>query len=762
AGLGLHRVDLGRVAALAGRSDLRVTGVADGELELLPRRARGDVRLRAIWVPALGALGPLDARLRVVHDRDDLISPTLDVTLPNVGAVAARADVAVPARPFDLGAWRRAGAASLRGATITARDIVLDPGAFARFGIASQLRGRASLEVTVAAGLASARARLAIAQLRGTPLAKPVDATVDATLDRAAIAATASVRAPGASPLLELTGRLAIPIAQLHRDPRALRTAPLTGTLTVANASAPLLLQMVGRTELRGGSLAASATFGGTLAAPTVRARITGTSLLVPPQPGATTCKPLERLDVTADWDGRSGKLSIEGSERDGKLTFTASGSALATAKARVTATRFDLAPLLALAPGRAGVGTGILDGDLAVHGLDMRTARFAGEIRLSDARVPVAATIGTLRDANIHIVIGDRDAKISAHGKLGRGEVTGSGSLTLDGARIVGGSAKVKLRKITPIAAFEPLISGDLEAKLSRGSTHWVAEITARNGTVKAGPRSREKLKPIGAPADIVIGRPEVHKSSSMPSEQPPPPQPYLVTHFTLGNTEVETEEVRGRIHGKLTFTLDSERLGIVGTVEADRGNIDLFDRRYSLERGVLAFDGSTDPRLDIRIVHDFSDVTTVTEVGGRLSKPRLNLSASPSIYTETQLLGFLLGGEPGGDPSSASAGERITSTGASLVANTLGSYLRRALPFEVDVLRYEAETVRSSAALTVGSWLTGSLFFAFRQHLDTRPDENSSEGTVQYWLTLRTQIEATIGDRGFDGVDILWRKRW
>ncbi|MEO8701347.1 MAG: hypothetical protein ABI867_14965 [Kofleriaceae bacterium] len=49
--------------------------------------------------------------------------------------------------------------------------------------------------------------------------------------------------------------------------------------------------------------------------------------------------------------------------------------------------------------------------------------------------------------------------------------------------------------------------------------------------------------------------------------------------------------------------------------------------------------------------------------------------------------------------------------------------------------MLRYEAASVGSSASITVGTWLTHTVFFAFRQHLDARPDES---------------------------VDILWRKRF
>jgi autotransporter translocation and assembly factor TamB len=179
-------------------------------------------------------------------------------------------------------------------------------------------------------------------------------------------------------------------------------------------------------------------------------------------------------------------------------------------------------------------------------------------------------------------------------------------------------------------------------------------------------------------------------------------------------------------------------------------------------VDKAAVHFDGSTDPLLDLRITHDFSDVSTITMVRGRLSKPELMMSSDPGIYTQGQLLGFLLGGEPGGDPNSGTARDQATSVGSSFVANKLGGYVKKALPIDIDVLRYEAATASSGSAVTVGKWITRSLFVAYRQHLESRVDENRAEGELEYWLTRRLSVDGTAGDRGFTGVDLLWRKRY
>jgi len=241
----------------------------------------------------------------------------------------------------------------------------------------------------------------------------------------------------------------------------------------------------------------------------------------------------------------------------------------------------------------------------------------------------------------------------------------------------------------------------------------------------------------------------------------QQAPVNPIVVVTVTLHSTSVESEEFRGLLKGKIEARADGEAFGVFGGIDADRGDLDLFGRRYYVERAGVHFDGSLDPLLDVRITHDFSDVTTVTEVRGRVSKPELQLTSDPGTYSQSELLGFLLGGDPGGDAGGAGA-DRVADAGASIIANKLGGYVRDALPINIDVLRYEAATAATSAAVTVGTWITHSLFVAYRQHLESRTDENMGEGEVEYWLSRRIMIEGTAGDRGVNGIDLLWRKRY
>jgi len=378
--------------------------------------------------------------------------------------------------------------------------------------------------------------------------------------------------------------------------------------------------------------------------------------------------------------------------------------------------------------------------------------------VHLTDARVPIAPAVGTLRRAKIDIVAGQK-LDVSVDGMLGAGKLTTKATFHLAGALPTDGEAKMTLRKVSPIGVVEPTIDADITAKLFKENDAWASIIEIRNGHIVVPKGRGEKLDPPGAPPDMrfaVTGE----RITSRPMEKKPPAKPKLVATIKLYSTYVESEELRGLIHGRVQVTTDGQDVGIIGDIAADRGDLDLFGHRYQVERAAVHFDGTPDPRLDMLITHDFPDVTTRTQVRGRLSKPELVMTSDPPSYSQTQLLGFLLGGEPGGEPGNAR--DRATAAGASYVANKLGGYVKSALPIDLDVLRYEAATSQSSAAVTAGTWLTRGLFLAYRRRLETRPDENANEGQLEYWISRRVRVEATAGDRGYDGVDLLWRKRY
>ncbi len=405
-----------------------------------------------------------------------------------------------------------------------------------------------------------------------------------------------------------------------------------------------------------------------------------------------------------------------------------------------------------------------MLDADLTVTGLDPHVAEVRGSLKLRDARLPIAPQVGTLRDAHIDLEVRSQDIAVDIAGKLGGGDVTLHGAVALDGAALSGGTVKLALRGVSPIGAIEPRITADVTARIMRDRTHWKAEVSVDHGVVAVATTSGEPLKPVGLPPDLFVGRAGARVAATRVSAAPV--DPFMIAHVVVHDTKVEADQFRTAIRGDVTIALATNAVGITGTIDAVGGDLDLFGRRYRVDRGGVRFDGGIDPVLDISITHDFTDVTAVTRVQGRLSTPELVLTSDPATYTKEQLLGFLLGGEPGGNPNTPTAVSAPdaagSSGGESLVANQLGGYVRKALPVNIDVIRYEAASITSSTAVTVGSWVTRALFLSFRQRPSPRPDENANEATLDWWLSHRLELQATAGDRNVDGVDVLWRRRF
>jgi translocation and assembly module TamB len=760
--ISFENVDLARLAELAGKPG-ELSGRLDGDILINATTAGGTVQLRDVMAPALRGTGGLDADLRISQTGPDELTPVLTGTIGGIGELEVIARLGAPGHLFDVHAWEALGAGAMRGATLKIDQVKIEPGLLDRLGVVTDLRGTATLTAELTEAMRSAQIAVDLRDLRGTPIAAPVHAHFAVEVDGRAATTSLAVRAEKVT-LLEMRGVVPVTMDQLRADPEAVLSLPLQMTATIPCAPAPTILHVFGRTEVTGGTIDGTIQVGGTVGKPTLRASIAGTNIRVPPGPRHKPVKTLEKITVDATWDGTSGTLAITGRQQAGTLDLVATGSPRALEQARVTLTAkaFDLMPLLVFAPGPAGGASGRLDAQLTVDGLDPHTAKVAGELHLSRARLPIMPTVGTLRRANVDIVIGASAMKIDVAGRLGGGTVKLASTIGLYGARPTRGEATITLRKISPIGTIEPDIDADIKVKMVRDGNKWLADVFVHNGVVKVPKDRGEKLKPVGAPSDMVFATGERMTRRPLLEKGEPPDVPTLIATITIYSTYVESAELRGIIKGKLTVSADADKIGIVGRITADRGDLDLFGRRYHLERAAVRFDGSTDPLLDLQISHDFPDVTTVTQVRGRLSKPELVMNSTPGGYSQGQLLGFLLGGEPSGDPQGGSAHDQVTGAGASIIANKIGGYVRNALPVDLDVLRYEAATAGSSAAVTVGTWLSRSLFVAYRRHLEARPDENTGEGQAQYWLSRRVMVEAVVGDRGNNGIDLLWRKRY
>ncbi len=800
-------LNLGEAAKLAGAQQ-EVKGTIDGSVKLTPDTAGGLIKIRGVQVKQTRDLGTIEADVQVQDAGNGELRTTLTARLqPTEAAVAAKdvtqngaarlvAEVRVktPSRLFDPLAWRTLGANAFRGGTFRAERLAFQPGTLERLGIISDMRGELAVGAEIDPGMEAARFVLNVHRLQGGMFAQPIAINLSAILDEKSSRITGSVVGDNVA-LLKITGGIPVSLDELRANPDAAKTAPLAVTSTIDQVPARALLKVLGTTQVTGGSLDGKISVNGTVAKPTVDAKIVARNVSVPPE-GHKPTQSIKEMTINANWDGTVARFAIDGTQSAGgylKVRATANPDELAAATASLEAKRLDIAPLVAFMPGPAGALGGQLEADFKLKGADPRTADLDGDLHILNGRIPIAPAVGTLFEGDLKIGVHRRNVDLALKGKLGRGDVTLAASAPLDGATPKSGKLQLKLRKVQLIGTTEPIITGTINADVARVDEVWKANVTVKGMDIDLPEGKGTKLDPVGAPPDLVYGGEKIHHGKNKGRDVPKgivhhdgpadfkpasqvengangepnrqePDAPVAQVQLKFSNVMVESKEVRGLLGGNLRITIaDNREVGVVGRVAMSRAVLDLFSRRYQVDKANLMFDGSMDPVLDVRITHDFPEVTTITEVRGRMSKPQLILSSNPGQYSQAELLGFLLGGEPGGSPEDApSATARVANAGASFIAGMIAAPIKKALPVDIDVLRYESASATNSAAVTVGTWITDSLFLAYRRHLEARPDENSGEGEVEYWIRRRLVLEAVAGDRGRHGLDLLWRRRW
>jgi translocation and assembly module TamB len=242
---------------------------------------------------------------------------------------------------------------------------------------------------------------------------------------------------------------------------------------------------------------------------------------------------------------------------------------------------------------------------------------------------------------------------------------------------------------------------------------------------------------------------------------QRPAPSKPWLVANVALGRTTIDVVDpqyqVNSAIDGRFVLSLGGDGVGMDGSIDVERGDIELLGQRSRVDHGSLVFDGTIDPLLDIKVIRELSDVTIAAEVTGRLSKYRLELTSDTGSYSQGELLAMFAGGSSGGD---GELGQAAATAGAGYLSSLLTSKLGKALPLDLK-LNYTRGGSTSSDAVGVSRWITRNLYLEARTHPEARPDENANEGIIEYHLGPFL-LQGDAGDRGYAGVDFGGRIDW
>jgi autotransporter translocation and assembly factor TamB len=739
-------------------SKLGASGSLDGELAISAIDAGGKVDVKGV----VTEVGTIDSQLALAPGPRGEIAAHGTLHLGGVDPVDVRAILSLPIHPFDPGGWEKLGRETLRGATIEAKRIAFDPDLMKRFGVDSPWRGWAAVKIQIGPAARSSEFAVDVHELRDNLLTKPLEVHIAGASDASGPRLDATVRTDTLSLSLAAKSPLSVESMLAGNVP----SVPIEASVTVPPTAARELAMLIGRKDVLAGTVAGSVNVGGTIEAPTARAQLTVDNLSV--SAGLTRKPPtLEKLEVDARWHGvKTGfELELTGHETGGRLLkISARGKpeSLDSVVASIEAASFDITPFLAFVPEGPTVGMrGLISGVLKLRGLDPQTGDVRGRLVISDLRVPLTAELGTLRSGQLEISVVKKEVHATLDGKIGRGTIKGKSVMRLTGSMPTAAELTLALRKVSPIGAIQPQIDADISGWFARTRTKWAGKITIANGNIYVPPEGGNELLGTGAPGDIVFidAQPIVVKPKRKQAAAP-----WLLADIDIQPAKLLVEDTdfnfTGIASGQLKLQV-GDGISLDGAISTETGTVEVLGRRYRLDHGVVDFDGSLDPRLDIRLMRDFSSMTLTVDILGRSSNPDLRLSSDNGSYSQGQLLSFLAGATPSDDPS-AQSGDAIASGSLTILSSRVGKKLNQYVPLiKFDTINYEAKTASSSRAIRVGKRIGEHTYLNFRNRFEPRPDENAREAVIEHELRRNLLIEATGGDRGA-GADLLWRKRW
>lgn len=796
-----------------------IEGLASVEIALTP--AGGTLRATVEDLRAPATPAPIDVAALLTLDGAGAGSFKASAQTAGVTALAT-AEVRLPPRPFDPAAWTMLPE-RLPHAALEIPSFVITSQMATTLGL-DDWRGRVGAKLELERGLEQLRGKLAFEQMRGGPLQQPVTVVADLAVEggQTKLAAVAAVdgkpaikleagvplslvnqgpvtfqtlplegtmtigpleahtvaRLFGASSrLLTADARTAAEVAEARRQPvtasgKGAAAAPQGNpggkgasaeATTAADADPNSPTGAPARRRLQG-TIRGEAKLTGTIGDPAVAMQLFINDL------GNQRSKIREiKLDAKLKTGALHAELTGAG-QKGGSLQGGIDLDVKKPGEATMTlvANAFDLSPIARLVPSVLLGVQAQLDANLKVAGLDPKTMQVTGGLTLGNIRFPLANQVGALTEGVLKIDVQNNKATLKLNGKMEAGKVELAGSANLDGVLPRSAALDLTVTDLALITPLTPTINGKLHADVKLANGRWRVDAKLSKGEVKIPVEQGRVLHPVGPPPELVF----VTDARSV--KEPPKSlaqaarswaagrarNPWLQIALVIESVRVRSAEATGAVRGAVEVAISDDGISLDGDVRLAGGDVNLFGRRYQVDHAVVTFDGPLDPVIDAEIRHTFPQLVLNVAAVGRASEAKLRFSSSPATYSEAQLLGFFLGGNPGS--SRDATPDAANSVAAAVASQTVGGLITKRLPVRIDVLSYQPQTLSTSGAFVAGRWITEKLLLLLRSRSDPRPLENSAEAELQYLLRRDLLLDGVAGDRGTFGLDLLWNRRW
>jgi translocation and assembly module TamB len=437
------------------------------------------------------------------------------------------------------------------------------------------------------------------------------------------------------------------------------------------------------------------------------------------------------------------------------------------------------------------------------IGGADWKTSPVEVRVDLSEIDI---GSFGSFTPVEIQDIAGKLSANATVLGTLGAPKLDGSVRLTDGAATIVPARQRIKKLELTAALTNESLNLSKLRFEAGGGSVQGHGAVQMREGSGLVGtvdlalddvpirspgmPRMSVTSKvatkvemdpddlgvevrladtkvdvftskitagePIPANDNVVFVDFDEPPPREVIGDEPPPP-PGRQTRFSIVLAE-PLRIVGPSVDMSWKGKIEAEGNDATGALTADKGYFDLLGNDFDIEHGTVTLpdDGSNLPFVDLVAHTTVDDVQITATVRGKLPKPELILSSSPSM-SQSEIFTVLVTGSA--DTESADPDE-VEAKAASVLAAMSNPALQRQLNERLHIDRVGVGFGESTEQpiLSAGKNVTKKVYVESQYHHNAPRRENRAELRVQYRFAPRWSVETFFGDAAAGGVDLFW----
>lgn len=462
------------------------------------------------------------------------------------------------------------------------------------------------------------------------------------------------------------------------------------------------------------------------------------------------------------DWDWRDEALSgtmelalAEGGEAKGKFhlplpaRFPVAMNPAGSLQLELAAKVREQGLLSAAFPGLVQKSRGELAVQAQVAGT-WQEPQLSGTVRLTEAGAYFPAAGIELREVTLEAELaGDELRIVSYSARSGPGQVGGSGSVRLQRWRPVDyrGTLKGERFEAVRLPELKLLVTPDLTFEGTAERLQVRGEVRLPELTVTG----REQRGVVRESPDVVI------IGGAESAERALPFALDIQVHVILGDRVlIKVAGVDARLVGELNLRMTGpETITATGEISVAQGIYSTYGAQLKIERGRLLYSGGPIdlPTFDILALRTVGEVKAGVQVSGTPRTPVVKIYSEPGM-PDTDALAYIILGHPLGDDA-AQAGLLTAAAGALLArgeSTVLQDRVKRRLG--VDVLAVEGSGDVEGSMVTIGKYLSPSLYLSFGQSIFT----NASEARLRYTISKKWELESRVaGERS--GVDLFYK---